>query len=105
MITGSYAMSKLFLTIQRQVRCGLFAVFSEFLTFYELYTLSLRLSGMLALLGGHQSSLIQVVKFSERPSIVPHEIQNGPNAVNRALSLINLHAFICETTTAFPFRR
>jgi hypothetical protein len=104
-ITASYGMLDFFGALQHQAHTGLFAVFSEFLTLCEPYTLSLRLSGMLALLGGHLSSLIQVVKFSERPSIVPHEIQNGPNAVNRALSLINLHAFICETATAFPSRR
>jgi len=53
--------------------------------------------------GRHLSSLIQVVKFNERPSIVPHEIQNGLNVHHRALSLINLHAFICKTTS--PFQR
>jgi hypothetical protein len=98
-------MQEFFDTIQRQAHPGLFAIFSEFLTFCELYTLSLRLSGMLALLGGHLSSLIQVVKFNERPSIVPHEIQDGLNVANRALSLINLHALKCETTTPFPLRR
>ena len=89
-------MLKFFGTIQRQARSRLFAVVSEFLTFCELYTLSLRLSGMLALLGCHQSSLIQVVKFSERPSIVPYEIQEGLNVRHRALSLINCMLLSCD---------
>jgi len=36
--------------------------------------------------GSHPASPIQVAKFSERPFIVPPEVRNGLNAVNRALS-------------------
>jgi hypothetical protein len=34
----------------------------------------------------YQSSLIQVLGFSERPLIVPHEVLFGLNVVSRALS-------------------
>jgi hypothetical protein len=46
--------------------------------------------------GGHPSSLIQVVKFSERFSIVPYEILKGLNVDARTLSLIfyNLHLVV-----------
>ena len=50
----------------------------------------------------HLSSLIQVVKFSERPSIVPHEIQNGLNAGTRALSLINCMLLYVKRQLHFP---
>jgi len=46
--------------------------------------------------GDHPSSLIQVVGFSERPYIVPHEVRNGLNVHNRALSLICVHALCCK---------
>ena len=36
--------------------------------------------------GSHPASPIQVAKFSERPCIVPPEVRNGPNVVDRALS-------------------
>jgi len=36
--------------------------------------------------GSHPASPIQVAKFSERPFIVPPEVRNGLNAVNRTLS-------------------
>jgi len=47
--------------------------------------------------GDHPSSLIQVVGFSERPCIVPHEIQSGLNAGARALSLISVQTTVLQT--------
>ena len=85
-------MSEIFGTIQHQVCCRLLQFSVSFSPFVN-STPYRYVYPACSPLGGHLSSLIQVVKFSERPSIVPHEIQNGPNVVSRALSLINLHAF------------
>jgi hypothetical protein len=60
-------------------------LYGESLTFCELCTSSLSVSGILHQ-GSHQSSLIQVTRFSERPCIVPHEVLSGLNVRSRALS-------------------
>ena len=51
--------------------------FDESLAHNELWISALSVSGM-PHLGGHPASLIQIPKFSERPTIVPHEVSNEP---------------------------